>query len=406
MHNVPKTAVNAACVAGLILLLGVGCSEENSRAQQARTLLERIARIDRKAPLPDRRAQVEALRSLAAERGRPREDARCLCARRMAGSSRPRASRPRSGSRDRQRGDQDLEQKELSQLGLRLAQAGRSCARPTGSCPTAKPAPARCSSAIAELFCPKFAPPAGGRSPATLAAVVHPIRVSFLVLLLAGLAGCGNPIQTAGARPSDESGEKALAAAEPAEAITPPFAVSGELDGLLLVWFDAEGPHPASRRSEVPESRAQSGAGRLARRCRPTSGSTPSTSTSPTSASPARTASTRSTSTRAAGSRRRSKRPPGAARSRRRQRRRHRLQGGVVRRVQGGGGLSTLAQRGLRREGHRAGPASAERDARQGARGRQVPARRPRDRLPRQHHPRLRPGPARSADPSALRKVL
>jgi len=37
------------------------------------------------------------------------------------------------------------------------------------------------------------------------------------------------------------------------EVVTPPFDVSGEADGLLLVWFDEEGPHTATRRSEIPE---------------------------------------------------------------------------------------------------------------------------------------------------------
>jgi glutaredoxin 3 len=43
------------------------------------------------------------------------------------------------------------------------------------------------------------------------------------------------------------------AAAKPAP-IKPPFEVSGELDGLLLVWFDAEGLHTAQKRSEIPEA--------------------------------------------------------------------------------------------------------------------------------------------------------
>jgi glutaredoxin len=45
---------------------------------------------------------------------------------------------------------------------------------------------------------------------------------------------------------------------EPREIVQPPFAVQGELDGLLLVWFDASGVHTAQKRSEVPEAqRAQ-----------------------------------------------------------------------------------------------------------------------------------------------------
>lgn len=38
------------------------------------------------------------------------------------------------------------------------------------------------------------------------------------------------------------------------EVVIPPFDVRGEADGLFLVWFDEDGPHTASRRSEVPEA--------------------------------------------------------------------------------------------------------------------------------------------------------
>ena len=39
------------------------------------------------------------------------------------------------------------------------------------------------------------------------------------------------------------------------EAVKPPFAVEGEADGLLLVWYDEQGAaHPASNRGEIPES--------------------------------------------------------------------------------------------------------------------------------------------------------
>jgi glutaredoxin len=43
------------------------------------------------------------------------------------------------------------------------------------------------------------------------------------------------------------------ATAQPAP-IKPPFDVSGELEGLLLVWFDADGLHTAQKRSEIPEA--------------------------------------------------------------------------------------------------------------------------------------------------------
>src|SRR5690606_10354384 len=38
------------------------------------------------------------------------------------------------------------------------------------------------------------------------------------------------------------------------EPVEPPFEVRGEAEGLLLVWFDEEGLHTASRRSEIPEA--------------------------------------------------------------------------------------------------------------------------------------------------------
>ena len=41
---------------------------------------------------------------------------------------------------------------------------------------------------------------------------------------------------------------------EDGELVEPPFEVSGEVEGLLLVWFDDEGAHTAASRAEVPES--------------------------------------------------------------------------------------------------------------------------------------------------------
>lgn len=35
----------------------------------------------------------------------------------------------------------------------------------------------------------------------------------------------------------------------------PPFEVTGDLDGLILSWFDAQGLHNANKRSDVPEHR-------------------------------------------------------------------------------------------------------------------------------------------------------
>jgi glutaredoxin len=39
--------------------------------------------------------------------------------------------------------------------------------------------------------------------------------------------------------------------------VSPPFDVSDDLNGLLLVWFDKKGLHTADKRSQVPEARRQ-----------------------------------------------------------------------------------------------------------------------------------------------------
>jgi glutaredoxin len=74
---------------------------------------------------------------------------------------------------------------------------------------------------------------------------------TFLFLALFFALACGNP--------SPQSTKAAqVAAADPlAEAprATPPFEVAGEAEGLLLVWYDAEGTaHAAHARTEVPEA--------------------------------------------------------------------------------------------------------------------------------------------------------
>lgn len=64
---------------------------------------------------------------------------------------------------------------------------------------------------------------------------------------LAALAGCGSQGGSPGdGSPSDE--------AAPATVTQPPFSVRGEAEGLLLVWYDDEGPHTAPRRSAIPEA--------------------------------------------------------------------------------------------------------------------------------------------------------
>lgn len=88
-----------------------------------------------------------------------------------------------------------------------------------------------------------------------------PWSSSLVASTLALALGCGNPIEgeRAGAGPGET---KATANADkaswtPGERVKPPFAVQGELDGLLLLWFDTQGVHTARKRSEIPEARRE-----------------------------------------------------------------------------------------------------------------------------------------------------
>jgi glutaredoxin len=79
--------------------------------------------------------------------------------------------------------------------------------------------------------------------------------VSALVLALCASSACGSGAAT---ESGDAPREAAPGAAvSEAEVVRPPFAVRGELEGFLLVWFDEEGPHPAQRRADVPEAHRQ-----------------------------------------------------------------------------------------------------------------------------------------------------
>jgi glutaredoxin len=71
--------------------------------------------------------------------------------------------------------------------------------------------------------------------------------------------GCGNPVDGSGATAPHEpqSPTAARTAAPEGTPVTPPFSMQGELDGLLLTWFDAQGLHPAHKRSEIPEASRQ-----------------------------------------------------------------------------------------------------------------------------------------------------
>lgn len=85
------------------------------------------------------------------------------------------------------------------------------------------------------------------------------LSAAFLLLLTLAAVGCGNPVgEAARALGAAKDGKETAAANEANESlgerVKPPFAVQGELEGLLLVWFDAEGVHTAQKRSEIPEA--------------------------------------------------------------------------------------------------------------------------------------------------------
>lgn len=92
---------------------------------------------------------------------------------------------------------------------------------------------------------------------------VVPVLASVASCAALLASGCGgNPLPGEGASgdgagPSAASAAQAPGKAEAGEAVTPPFAVSGELEGLLLVWFDQDGAHTAAKRSDIPEAHRQ-----------------------------------------------------------------------------------------------------------------------------------------------------
>jgi len=66
---------------------------------------------------------------------------------------------------------------------------------------------------------------------------------SLLVFALCVACGSGAP------SPTPDRTE------EPGEVVTPPFAVRGSAEGLVLTWYDEEGAHVASSRAEIPVER-------------------------------------------------------------------------------------------------------------------------------------------------------
>lgn len=78
-----------------------------------------------------------------------------------------------------------------------------------------------------------------------------------LVCSIAWLAvACGNPAPDAS---KSAPAESVTSVVSRGEAVTPPFEVKGDAEGLLLVWYDERGvAHPATSRNEVPEARRAS----------------------------------------------------------------------------------------------------------------------------------------------------
>lgn len=76
------------------------------------------------------------------------------------------------------------------------------------------------------------------------------LRILFVAAVLA--VGCGKSVAST-APETSERGESSLIHATPQPA-KPPFAVAGECQDLLLVWYDASGLHTATKRSEIPEA--------------------------------------------------------------------------------------------------------------------------------------------------------
>jgi len=68
------------------------------------------------------------------------------------------------------------------------------------------------------------------------------LRHSFLAICLVSAMACSDGAAASDAI-SDDSAE-----------VDVPFALQGNLEGLLLVWFDEEGAHSASNREAIPEA--------------------------------------------------------------------------------------------------------------------------------------------------------
>lgn len=72
--------------------------------------------------------------------------------------------------------------------------------------------------------------------------------------MLLVVAACRSGSGADQAESSSEGSQQAPAQEAAPTPVQPPFAVQGELEGLLMVWFDGTGVHTAQKRSEIPEA--------------------------------------------------------------------------------------------------------------------------------------------------------
>lgn len=82
----------------------------------------------------------------------------------------------------------------------------------------------------------------------------HNRRLLSVLALCALCAACNKPEGSSAASAGEQRNDSSLIHSAP-QAAKPPFSVAGECDDLLLVWYDAQGLHTATKRSEIPEAR-------------------------------------------------------------------------------------------------------------------------------------------------------
>jgi glutaredoxin 3 len=79
-------------------------------------------------------------------------------------------------------------------------------------------------------------------------------RFLSVLVLVALCAACSKSVESSAPASGEQSDNSSLIHGVPQPA-KPPFAVAGDCEDLLLVWYDAEGLHTATKRSEIPEAR-------------------------------------------------------------------------------------------------------------------------------------------------------